>query len=220
MAIRTFPVLACLVILPASACNRAAAPPAPVAATPVAETEPKTIEPSCAVESAQEIKLDDGTEMRLWNLKASGLKRLTAQLLVATDGKAQTANEVEYKWDKWEPTAPAASGQLVLLIQDGKAFGVKGRRLPLMALDLRDSPSNIRTAKKLALFLEGELHPRITSSSYGTPLGQKNLIYAQLFTPKVVDTGSYSLSSNPESVADASKDGRTVVAVLLEWAAQ
>jgi hypothetical protein len=187
---------------------------------PAAEPAPKAVAPSCAVESAREHKLDDGTELRVWGLKANGLKRLTARLLVATDGKVQVANEVEYKWDKWEPAAPEASGQLVLLVQDGKAFGVKGKRLPLMALDLQGSPSHAKTGKKMGLLLEGELHRWMTSSSYSTPLGERSVIYAQLFLPKADAAGTLTLGSDLESVGAASKEGRTVVAVALEWERQ
>lgn len=207
MAMRPFHLLACLAILPLTSCNKPAAPPAPAA-------------PACAVESAQEHKLDDGAELRVWSLKANGLKRLTARLLVATDGKVQVANEVEYKWDKWEPAASEASGQLVLLVQDGKAFGVKGKRLPLMALDLHGSPPHAKTGKKMGLLLEGELHSRMTRSLYTTPLGERSVLYAQLLLPKADATGTFWLGSDLESVGAASKEGRTVVAVALEWERQ
>lgn len=201
MAMRPFHLLACLAVLPLTSSNKPAAPPAP----------------SCAVESAREHKLDDGAELRVWSLKANGLKRLTARLLVATDGKVQVANEVEYKW---EPAASEASGQLVLLVQDGKAFGVKGKRLPLMALDLHGSPPHAKTGKKMGLLLEGELHSRMTNSSYTTPLGERSVLYAQLFLPKADATGTFTLGSDLESVGAASKEGRTVVAVALEWERQ
>jgi hypothetical protein len=207
-------------VLPLTSCNKPAAPPAPAVAIPAAEPEPKAVEPSCAVESARELKLDDGTELRTWNLKANGLKRLTARMLVATDGKVQVPNEEEYKWDKWEPAAPKASGQLVLLMQDGKAFGVKGKRLPLMALDLQGSPSHAKTGKRMGLLLEGELHPMLTHASYDTPLEKRSIIFAQLFLPKVGALGTFTLGSDLESLAAASKEGRTVVAIALEWVPQ
>jgi hypothetical protein len=156
----------------------------------------------------------------VWNLRANGLKRLTARLLVATDGKVQVANEVAYQWDKWEQAAPEASGQLVLLIQDGKAFGVEGKRLPLMALDLQGSPAHATTGTKMGLLLEGRLHPRMTNSSYSRPLGERSVLYAQLFLPKADAAGTFTLGSDLDSVAAASKEGRTVVAVALEWAPQ
>ncbi len=220
MAMRIFPLLACLAVLLLISCNRPAAPPAPSAAAPLAGPEPKAAPPSCGVESPRAVKLDDGTELLVWNLKANGLKQLTARLLVATDGKVQTANEVEYKWDKWEPTAPEASGQLVLLLQDGRAFGVKGKRLPLLALDLQGSPSHAKTDTKMGLLLEGELHLRLTGNTPGNSLAKRSIIYAQLFSPKDDVLGRFSLGSDLESVAASSKDGRTVIAVALESSPQ
>ena len=217
MAMRIFPLLACLAVLPLTSCNGPAAPPAPSAAASVAGPEPKAAPPSCGVESPRKVKLDDGTDLLVWNLKANGLKQLTARLLVATNGKFQTTNEVEYKWDKWEPTAPEASGQLLLLLQDGKAFGVKGKRLPLLALDLQGSPSHAKTGKKMGLLLEGDLHPRASSSTPSNPLPKHHVIYAQLFMPKADATGTVSLGTELESMAATSEEGRTVVAVALEW---
>jgi hypothetical protein len=111
MARRIVHLIVCSEIVPMISCNKSAAPRM---AAP----------PPCALVSARDVKLDDGTELRTWDLRTFGLNRLTARLVVATDGKAQTAREVEYKW---EPGAGSATGQLVLLIQDGKAFGAKGR---------------------------------------------------------------------------------------------
>jgi hypothetical protein len=186
----------------------------------VAAPEPKTAPPSCGVESARDLKIDDDTELRIWNLKANGLKQLTVRLLVATDGKIQTAHEVAYRWDKWEPSAPAASGQLVLLLQDGRAFGVKGKRLPLLALDLQGSPDHVRTGNRMGLVLQNELHPRMTTATHSNPLFTPSVLYAQLFVPRANDMGAFSLGSDLHSVAAASKEGRTVVAVALEWSPQ
>lgn len=214
------PLLVCLAVLPVTSCNRPANPPASSIATSVAGSESKAAPPSFGVESLREVKLDHGTVLRIWNLKANGLKQLTVSLLVATDGKVQTANEVEYQWNKWGPTAPEASGQLLLLLQDGKAFGVKGKLLPLLALDLQGSPAHAKTGTKMELFLEGELQPHSTSFTPGNPLPKRSVIYAQLFLSKADDTGPFSLGTDLESVVATSKGGRTVVAVAVEWSPQ
>jgi hypothetical protein len=212
MAMRSIPLLACLAVLPLTSCNKPAAP----AAVP----GPKSGQLTCAVVSAQEHTLDGGTDLRVWSLKANGLKRLTARLLVATDGKVQVANEIEYKWNEWDSAAPEASGQLVLLIQDGKAFGVNDMRLPLIALDLQGSPSHAKTGNKMQFLLSGELHPRMSSSSYATPLANRSVLYAQIFLPKADAPGPLTLGSDVDSLAAASKEGGTVLAVALEWAPQ
>ena len=163
--------LAALAVLAGAACNKAPAPAAP--APPPS--------PSCELESGREIKLGAGTEMRVWNLKVSGLTRLAARLLVGRDGQVQTASEVEYKW---ESGAPAGTAQVVLLIQDGKAFGAKGVRLSKLALDAPDAPSRTMSALTTDLLLKDELHPWMTSSSNSSQrLGEKNVLYAQAFAP-------------------------------------
>ena len=215
MTRRTFLLLA---LLAAPACQRPAATPATAVAASAGPAPAAT--PSCSIESAREVKLADDTELRVWDLKATGLKRLTARLLLATDGKVETLNEIEYTWNQWEPTGPAASGSLVLLVQDGKAFGVKGKRLPQLALDLRGSPSHARTGKRISRMLDGDLQSRVTSSSHTSSLGERNVLYAQLFVPAADAGGTFALGSDPDSVAEASKGGRTVLAVTVDWAPQ
>jgi hypothetical protein len=191
----------------------------PAVGAPAAEPQATATSPSCAVESQRILELDDGTQLQIWDVKASGLERLTIRLLVATDGKVETAKEVEYKWRKWETAAPAATGQLVLLIQDGKAFGAKGKRLPLLAVDLQGSPPHVRIETKKGLVLEGVYWRESHSwfSSAGLPM--RSVIGGQLFQPKDV-YGSTTWSDNPELWVESSKEGKTAVAVELEWSPQ
>lgn len=218
MAVRPFFILVCLIALSAASCNRQPSQPTVVAVTPRMPAEP-SVTPSCEVESSRTVKLDDGTELRIWDLKMAGLKQLTAKLLIATDGKVQTANEIEYKWETWEASV-VATGQLVLLVQDGKAFGVKDKQLPLLGLDLKGEPPRFMTGKKSNLLLNGELQSRMSTAMQKQSLGKRNLIYAHLFTPKDNPASGFSITSDPEQLAAASKDGRTVLAVELSWAGQ
>lgn len=243
---RAFFSLGCLVVLTLTSCDKPAEPP-----------------PSCSLESVQNFELGDGTELLIFNVKASGFKRLTARLLVATDGELiGDVTSVEYRSqpeltaeptfpmngellprsieaqvrgifselvpelavgdssDKREPTAPAVSGSLVLLIQDGSAFGVKGKFLPTLAFDLHGSPPYLKSMGRLMSFLwEGELQHSLTSTplTTPTPLPMRSVLYSQLFSPNTLDVGSHSLSPTRESVVANSKGGRTVVAVELEW---
>lgn len=219
MATRALFVAIGLVGLLTVSCGRQATPPTNVAVTPRTPAEPAAT-PSCEIESTRIVKLEDGTELRVWNLKMSRLKQLTAKLLIATDGKVQTANEIDYKWEAWGADAAEATGQLVLLVQDGKAFGAKDKKLPLMGLEIQGAPSQSMTGKRSSLFLTGELQSRISTAMQKESLGKRVLVYAHLFTPKDDATGSFSLGSNPDELADASKKGRTVLAVELAWIGQ
>ena len=208
MAMRAFFILACLGVLSLTSCTMPAARPAPA------------VERSCAIESGGWVRLDDGTELRIWNLKANGLRRLTARLLVVTDGKAQVANEVEINWDEWEPASSEASGQLVLLIQDGKVFGAKDKRLPQIGLDVQGSPPQDRFEKKMTLLMDGDLHSELSRSSYSTPVGEEGVLHAQLFVPQTDAPFSSTLGWDLDSFAATAKEGRAVVAVTLGWAPQ
>lgn len=216
MAMRYVAFVVCLTALSAVSCGRQSTPTNTVAVTPRVPPEPAVTYP-CEIESTRTVKLGDGTELLIWELKMSGLKQLTVKLLIAMDGKVQTANEIEYKWEAWGADASAATGQLVLLVQNGKAFGAKDKRLPQMGLALQGAPPHSMTGKNSSLFLTGDLQSRISTASQKQTLGKRNLVYAQLFTPKnKLDSGA-SLSSEPDQLAAASKDGRTVLAVELSW---
>jgi hypothetical protein len=216
MCSRLVPLLIGMTSLAALSCGRPATP-----ATGGAAMQPTLAKPaaevSCGIESSRTVKLDDGTELRIWDLKLSGLKQLTAKLLIAVDGKVETANEIQFKWDAWGADAPAATGQLVLLVQDGKAFGAKDKKLPQMGLEIQGAPSQSMTGKKSGLFLNGDLQSRLATASQKQSLGKRSLIYAQLFVSKDKSDGNFSLTSDPEQLAAASKDGRTVLGVEVDW---
>ncbi len=198
---RSYPLLVVLALVPVISCTK---PPAPPAATPA----------PCVVESAREIKAGDRTELLIWNLRTFGLKQLTARLLVFTDGKVQTATEVKYQWESREGSA---AGELVLLIQDGKGFGAKGR-MPLLALNLQGSPPPSKTESTAPLLVNGELHPLMTvANTDALRLTERSILYAQLFVPHG-SVGTLSLVGGETALAESSKAGRTVVAVALEWA--
>ncbi len=180
-----------------------------------------TTMPTCEIEAIREFELDSGTTMRMWNLKATGLKKLTIRLIVAIDGKAQISSEIEYKWEHWEPTIPAATGQIVLVIEDGKAFGAKEKRLPLLGLDIANSPDHIRNESRKDLILEGKWYERMSSSMTPQPLSEKAVLYSKLFLPNGNTASKYEmLGSDAEAVAAASNGGQALIAVLTEWEPQ
>jgi hypothetical protein len=224
MAPRIQSLLICFTLVTFASCSKPTpkqrALPEPVATVSSTESELKTATRSCSIESSREFKLDDGNEIRIWNIKTFGLKLLTVRLLIVTNGNAETVNELEYKWQTWDSNSPPASGQLVFLIQDGKLFGVKGKRFPQISLDIEGSPSNTKTGKKVDLFLEGEFNSRMTNVSNGTHLSQNSVIYSQLFLSKADTSGTASLGSDLESVIASSKHGGKVIAVTLDWVPQ
>ncbi len=120
-------LLGCLAIGALPACSKhQPAPPAATTAVP-AQIETSIEVPTCSIESKREINVGEGTELWVWNLKLAGLKQLTARILIATDGKVVPGSVLTYRWEGWKPEQPAATGELVLIIQDGKIFDVKGK---------------------------------------------------------------------------------------------
>jgi hypothetical protein len=203
-------------------CNKPAGTSTPGNAPQQDLKEPKQTteipaQPFCSVDAPMEKDFQEGAVIQTWNLKVYGLKSLTARLLIITDGKVNTANESALMWNKWEPTAPPATGQLVLLIQDGVAFGAKGKRLPSLSLELVGSPTFSGHANSSKLFLAADLQVKLTSSwSVGFEIG-KQLIYSQIFLePGGQQLKETNLRSDLDTAINISRDGRTVLAVELE----
>jgi hypothetical protein len=177
--------------------------------------------PFCSLESHQTVELQAGSTLQVWNIRAHRLKHLAARLLIISDGKVQPANEVEYKWDKWEKEQPATTGQVIYLLQDGQAFGAKNKRLPQIGVEVQNSPSHARASKQATIMLKDDLQPRVGMSSVTetAPLANKSRLFAQVYTV-VGQHDNVSITSEFDSMIEASKNGRTVVAVTLEWQAQ
>jgi hypothetical protein len=163
--------------------------------------------------------LGDGTEMLIWPLRASGLKKLTARLLVANGGKLVPANEVEYRWDKWQPADAAANGQLVLCIQSGEGFGVKGKRLPTMDLDLQGPASGShKQSEPRHVLLEGDFRTAWGTTFLGSPLPRQYLLHSQGFFPANGTKTNAPTVRDRESLSALAKEGWPLVGVELEWA--
>jgi hypothetical protein len=177
------------------------------------------------IDSYRKIDFQPGIQLHVWNVRALGLKELSISLLVIRDGKRQTASRTDYKWDKWDISQPLVAGQIVLLMHDGQQFGVKDKRLPILAIDFAKLPDGTQSATTSNnILIEGALNSRGGAAtgpgslmSFPPGQGHKAVLYGELFAP-VTDLASVSLTPDLDALIKAANSGRTVVAVCLEWA--
>jgi hypothetical protein len=209
--------IACLGVLLLAGCERSAPPPA--AAVGAARGPANGTVPFCSIVAHQKHELAAGTELNLWHLWAHGLKELRAQLWIISEGKVETIGDTHYKWDRWDNHQPTATGQIILLMQDGQAFGVKGKRRPQLVLEIQDSPGHAKTGQQVAFTLDGDLQPRTTNAGFSTPLANKAILFSELYMSGH-DMLPATLSSDLDGLIEVSKKGRTVMAVNLEWQPQ
>ena len=205
------------------AVNPQAAKPAPAVEKPAPTPE---VAGPMSVDSYRKLDLQPGIQLHVWNIRANRLKELTASLLVIRDGKPQTASKIEYKWEKWDNSQPPATGQIMLLMQDGQLFGVKDKRWPLLTVDFPKQQDGISARTTSNIAIEGDLNPSMaTSTNSGNllsfPPGQthKAILYGEVFVPANF-VGSLSFGPTIESLVEAASEGRTVVAISLEWVPQ
>jgi hypothetical protein len=192
-------LLAALLVSGAASCSKNAAPPPP----PPAPASP------CAVESAHALRMGTGTDVQLWNLRTSGLSRLSVRLLVATDGTVRTAAEAHYEW---EAGTGSASGPVALLTQVGSP--------PSLAVDLRGGTPTTRTTSATLPPIGKDLRSCFTVSTAETRrLDKRSFLYAQVFAPPASEDHSLLVPEGVDSLPAASQGGRTIVVIALDWAA-
>jgi hypothetical protein len=217
MSARSLSFAAYLGVLLLAGCERSAPPPD--AAIDAARGPANGTVPICSIVAHQKHDLASGTKLHLWHMWAHGLRELRAQLLIISEGKVETIGDTHYKWDRWDSHQPTATGQIILLVQDGQAFGVKGKRRPQLVLEMQDSPGHAKQGTRVDFSLEGDLRQRATNSNFSTPLANRAILFSALYAP-AQDMQRATLSSDLDALIEVSKKGRTVMAVSVEWQPQ
>lgn len=157
-----------------------------------------------------------GAVLETWEIRASRVKRLAARVLLIRKGKITPVNEVEYKWDSWEPGDRVATGQLMLLSEDAQP-GNDGWRLPLLALQIQNCPSPISQVRssRSGLTVNRELAPFASAAVYDITT-RKQYLANQVYAPQGKG-GSASFGSTLEDIVSNSSNGREVVSLEFEW---
>jgi hypothetical protein len=187
--------------------------PAPAPTTTEGTARSNTaLYPDLHVRSGQELDFGHGTKGRLWTLTGQQFKSLTVTLVVARDGKKEPGNEITCGWDESSKNVDA---QLVLLLQDGSAFGAKGKRLPALTLQFRSgAPDSRKTVT--AAGVHDTLPPRASSTATDSSVSFKDLLFYELSgDPATGET--VTIGGTEDSLIEASKNKRLVVGVLVEW---
>jgi len=166
----------------------------------------------------QELEFEPGIKMTVWDLRASRVGELAARLLVIKDGKSEVAQEAIYKWDKWPESKPEAVWHLYYLLQNGEPFGAKHKRLPAITLKFDDAaPSNL-AGKHLNRLVEGEFRLQHSEARKDSTIdsSRPDLVYFGFYDPAKGDS-SVNIRPTVEAIVEATKGGRTAVAIVVEW---
>jgi hypothetical protein len=213
---RALPAILCIPLALLASCSKQGPPqvagPAGTAPPPARELKDET-DPALKIESKQELPLGAGTKATIWTLRGTKVKDLTARLLVCTDGKADRNNEITCRWD--DPSKPM-HGQLVLLVQDGEPFGVKGKCLPSLSLSFQSGPPTSQTTKRISRLIPSDLGTTVRTASEASLISGKEVLYAEASAP--VGKGKRTLSLGTEDgLVESSKGGGVALAVIVEW---
>ena len=174
--------------------------------------------PIIEIKGQSELTFNPGIKFTVWNLRASRVQELSARLLVISDGKAAVAQQAVYTWDKWPEGKPDAVWQLYYLLMDGEPFGSNNKRLRVVSLKFDDTPPGRTSTQNSSLFVEGIFGIQDSESRNQNSVvpGRAEIIYSAFYDP-TKGGSSHAFSDTVDSLVDASKGGRTVVAVVLEW---
>jgi hypothetical protein len=198
-----------------TSCRRGAPPPAvtPTATVATSSTAgPAAAFPELRARSWQELDYGQGTKGRVWTLTGQQLKSLTAKLVVARDGQKLPGTEIKCTWDV---PSPSIEGQLVMLLEDGSAFGAKGKRRPSMALQFRSGGPDGRKSMAAGA-VHDTLPPRASSAATDSTVSNQEVLFYEISGDSVVGE-TISIGGSEESLIEASKNKRLVVGVLIEW---
>jgi hypothetical protein len=140
------------------------------------------------------------------------VKRLTARLAVFADGRPRGRTRIDCTWP-----APAGNldGRLTLLVEDGRAFGAAGKRVPNLGLSFAgDEPTTRSTTRRDAPPVENP-GGRQSMTALPGPVAAREVLYAEVAGPPY---GPFGPFESDDEFVRASAGGRVVVAVILEWA--
>jgi hypothetical protein len=179
--------------------------------------------PVIEIRSHQELDFEPGIKLTAWTLRSSRVQELTARLLFIKDGKSEVAQELVCKWDKWPESKPEAEWHLYYLLQDGEPFGAKNKRLPAITLQFDDATPSSTATERSTQFLQGEFRRQTHLAWENSTLdpSRAEVIYYGFYDPAKGDPAkgdtSVTLRGTVEALVEASKGGRTVVAIVVEW---
>jgi len=199
--------------------------------------------PSLKIECRQEFPFASGTKAMIWELRGQKVKGLTARLLVCTDGRADTNNEIICRWDD---TSKPMHGYLGLLVQDGQLFGMQGKHLPLLSLSFPSGAPNVKSEKCISTLMPGSLGFESSAARGEGSIAGKDVLYAEASKPLVKSHDSsppkiiylpaqkglpqcesgvpaerkevQSICLGTEDqIVESSKDGGVALGVIVEW---
>ena len=213
------------VLLVSVGCDRGGGVPQVAKSTPAVEkSETASVDPMI-LDGYRKHDMQPGLQLHVWNLRLHGLKQFSASLLVIRDGEPYTAKNIEYQWEKWDDSEPQATGQILLVMQDGVAFGAGDKRVPLLSADFPKLPEGSATSTFSVYTIEGDLKPAISVlpsagslRSFPPEENHKAVLYAEIYVPsKDLANSSFFLAPNMDAIMKEARSGRTVIVVLLEW---
>jgi hypothetical protein len=213
-----FRAVFCVSVVLLTSCGRQQGPPqvaAPAGNAPPAPPDVKAdTNPSLKIESRQELPFGGGAKGTVWSLRGQKVKELTARLLICTDGKADNNNEISCQWND---TSKPMHGQLVLLVQDGQPFGVKGKRLASLGLSFSSGGPSSKIERSSSALISSDLPSRMSTATDATSISAKEVLYRELSAPLKEGAQAWNLGGSEEELVKSSKDGSVVLAVILEW---
>jgi hypothetical protein len=190
-------MFAILVVLPV-ACQRSASTP--------------TSAPSLAVEATEETTFPSGSRATVWRLRGQGVRKLTVRLVVYADGRERGRTQFDCDW----PGASAAlDARVTLLMENGRAFGVVGKRLPSLGLEFGAGGPTTRARTQSKSELLDDAGEGASGVFLPGPLSSREVLFHEVRGD--VAGRPFGRINSDEELAAESAGGRVALAVFLEW---
>jgi hypothetical protein len=174
-----------------------------------------SVAPGIKIESRSDVEIAPGTTARVWELKASGVKQMSARLYVIREGASELVQGMTYSWSDDQPGA--GDWRLTHLVRSGADFGLVDQWIPSIFCEFGDSPPNSTQRTSYSAPVQGKT-PMATMSfnTNKTLRPDATFMHIALFEPPM----AYSevvFSNSLESMTAAATEGRVFVALEFEW---
>jgi RNA polymerase sigma factor (sigma-70 family) len=183
----------------------------------------EVLPPSLRIEHVHEHAFGKAGTSRVGTLSGQGVKALTAYLLVYSKGKAERVSEIRCNWDG---SSPPLTAQMAFWDQAGQPIGAAGKRLPSLSLTFRAGAPDKKTETHTGRLIPDPQGGR-SSMNYdvtGTAVSARTTVWVEhlhIEPMRLLKTGEIHSEwvggRSEEDMIQASREGRVVFAVMLEW---
>ena len=168
--------------------------------------------PDLLIQDRDEISFPSGTRITTWRLRGTGVRRLTARLVVFADGHLAGRTQIDCTWRT--PGGPVV-GHLTLLAEDGRAFGAAAKSVHTLGLTFPvggPTTKGEHRAEPAAVPMPGG---GASMASGPGSVSAREVVYAEVRGPAAERAFARPIESDAALAGQSA--GGVALAIIVEW---